>query len=68
MWIGSMILEYVIYIMWVYEQSKKYLFTIYTFKLTFGSLGGAIIPALFIRIIVHPSTIAWNIVHPGIIH
>ena len=57
MWIVSMTPEYVNYIMWVSQNDVKYSFIMYTVRLTFENLGGVILPAVFIKIIIHPITI-----------
>ena len=46
MWVGSNALEYVNYITWDPEQSKKCLFAILTFKLALKNLGGVMLPTL----------------------
>ena len=59
MWVGSVTLEYVIYIMWA-PNKVRILFNIHTFKLTRENLGRVILLALFTRIIAHPYTIHKN--------
>jgi hypothetical protein len=53
MWLGSIIREYVNRILWSLPSTKRQpSFTIHTFKLTLGNLGGVILPALFTYYIV----------------
>ena len=55
MWVSSMTLKYVHYILWTPQKQQEYVFIIPTFKLTLGKLGGVILVALNTLIIVHPS-------------
>lgn len=51
-WVCSMTLKYVNYIMWRYQTKQEYSFTIHAFKLTLVNLGRDILPTLFTWIIV----------------
>jgi hypothetical protein len=56
MWVGSMTMEHVNYIMWGPKQSKN-IVCVHMFRLMLEKLSGVILMTLFIG----------NILHPGII-
>ena len=61
MWVDSMILEYVISIMWGPAYKVRMCVYYHAFRLSFEKLGGDfILLALFIGFIFHPDIIHYN--------
>lgn len=56
MWVRSMALEYINHIMW-FPNKVRMFFTVHTFRLTLGNVGGVVLSALLTGIIVHADII-----------